>query len=449
MKVSLKRKIDMTFFLVTVVFCILIWSTYNRANTVTKNREIIAQTYNTNTVLEKILTSTIDIETGGRGYTITGKENFLQIYDSGNIEVNNWLDSLEDMKGSVEEDEKHIKELRNLVDLKKNFTKLTIETRRNEGMEKAAAMISMGRGKQIMDSIRGKIENYQKGQLEILTAKLAETDDNVRARNLNFLAFVIVTFIIVIFAYTRIRVNAKQIVLDGVIQTKLSDELAFQNQQLNDFANITSHNLRSSAANMTSLISMVDDKSNLDEYQNIFGMLRKVAENLNSSLNELIEILKIKKNRAIEKENIRFETVFVKITETLQGDIINNNAIVEGDFSAAPEVMFSNLYMESILQNLISNAMKYRSPQRDAKIKVSSEIVQGQVVMHVSDNGLGIDLAKYGGKIFGMYQMFHKHPDAKGIGLFITKAQVENLGGKISVHSDGSSGTTFTVRFAK
>lgn len=449
MKVSLKKKIDLTFFLVSVVFCVLIWSTYNRASTVSKNREIISKTYNTNTVLEKILSSTIDIETGGRGYTITGKDNFLQIYDSGNAEVNNWLDSLEDMQGEIADEERHIQELRNLISLKRDFTARTIETRRKEGMDKAVAMVSSGRGKQIMDSIRVRVETFQKEQLEILTAKLAETDQNVKARNLNFLAFVVVTFFIVIFAYSRIRKNADQIVLDGVIQTKLSDELAFQNQQLNDFANITSHNLRSSAANMTSLIAMVDEKSSLDEYQNIFSMMRKVAENLNASLNELIEILKIKKNRAIEKETIRFETVFQRITETLQGDIIKNNATVVSDFSAAPEVQFSNIYMESILQNLIGNAMKYRSPEREPVISVTSELSQGHVLLHISDNGLGIDLQKYGGKIFGMYQMFHKHPDAKGIGLFITKAQIENLGGKISVHSDGQSGTTFTVRFGK
>ncbi|RYZ83644.1 MAG: HAMP domain-containing histidine kinase, partial [Proteobacteria bacterium] len=197
------------------------------------------------------------------------------------------------------------------------------------------------------------------------------------------------------------------------------------------------------------LISMVDDKSSLEEYENVFSMMRKVAQNLNASLNELIEILKIKKSRAIELENIDLQSVCTKVTETLQGDIITNNATVACDFSEAPQVSFSNIYMESILQNLIGNAMKYRSPDRDPVIKISSEISQGHVLLHVSDNGLGIDLAKYGGKIFGMYQMFHKHPDAKGIGLFITKAQIENLGGKISVHSDGYNGTTFTVRFAR
>jgi sensor histidine kinase regulating citrate/malate metabolism len=93
--------------------------------------------------------------------------------------------------------------------------------------------------------------------------------------------------------------------------------------------------------------------------------------------------------------------------------------------------------------------MKYKSPDRDPVIKVRSEIQNGEILLHISDNGLGIDLERHGNKIFGMYQMFHKHPDAKGIGLFITKAQIENLGGTITVTSDGINGSTFTVNFGK
>ncbi|NUY80935.1 CHASE3 domain-containing protein [Flavobacterium sp. MAH-1] len=446
---SLKNKIDLTFLLVAVVFCGLIWSTYNRAYSVTKNRHIISQTYNTNTVLEKILSSMIDIETGARGYTITGKENFLEIYESGNKDVEEWIDSLEDMKRGKSADDKRISELKRLIDSKKAFTILTIEARRNKGMEEAAAMISTGQGKAIMDSLRERIAVYQKSQLQILTEKLAETDANIKARNFNFFLFVIVMFALLVFAYGRIRMNAKQMMIDGVIQEKLSDELAYQNQQLNDFANITSHNLRSSAANMTSLISLVDEKSGVEEYRNVFTMMRKVASNLNDSLNELIEILRIKKSRPADKEPVHFVDVYLRVTETLQGDVLNNKATLESDFNEAPTVMFSKIHLESVLQNLIGNAMKYKSPDRDPVIKVRSEIQNGEILLHISDNGLGIDLERHGNKIFGMYQMFHKHPDAKGIGLFITKAQIENLGGTITVTSDGINGSTFTVNFGK
>lgn len=446
---SLKNKIDFTFTLVSISFCILIYSTYNRANTVSKNRKVISETYNTNTVLEKILSSTIDIETGARGYTITGQQGFLNVYNSGNANLRVWLDSLEEMKGDDTLETAHILELNRLISAKQDFTAKVIHTRNKEGMEGAAKLISTAQGKNIMDSIRIKIGNYQKSQLEILTAKLAETDQNIKARNLNFMLFVVVTFLIVIFAYTKIRKNAKQIVQDGIIQAKLSDELTFQNQQLNDFANQASHNLRSSAANMSSLIDIIEDKSSMDDYRMVFELLKKISNNLNQSLNELIEILRIKKNRTIDKESINFNDIYVRVSETLQGDILKANARIEVDFSKAAHVMFSKIYLESIMQNLISNAIKYRSPDRDPVLQVYSEDQNGYILLHVKDNGLGIDLARHGHKIFGMYQMFHKHPEAKGIGLFITKSQVENLGGKITVSSDGHSGTAFNVRFPK
>jgi signal transduction histidine kinase len=243
--------------------------------------------------------------------------------------------------------------------------------------------------------------------------------------------------------------NAKQIVRDGEIQTKLGDELAYQNQQLNDFANIISHNLRSSSSNMQSLITLVDDDSAIDEYRNVFGMMKKVAQNLHESLNDLIEVLHIKKNKAQETESVSFAQVFEKVSSTLQGDILKHKARLTSDFSKAANVVFSKLYLESIFQNLIGNAMKYKSPECPPEIKAWTEIDNGQTVLHIQDNGLGIDLKKHGHKIFGMYQMFHKHPEAKGIGLFITKTQIENCGGTISVSSDGHSGTTFTIRFAK
>ncbi|RYG24482.1 MAG: HAMP domain-containing histidine kinase, partial [Chitinophagaceae bacterium] len=264
---------------------------------------------------------------------------------------------------------------------------------------------------------------------------------------ISFGLFVLVTVFFGFIAYRKIRANAKKMINDGALQVKLSDELAFQNHQLNDFANITSHNLRSSAANMTSLIEIAEEKSTLEDYKMIFEMMKKVSGNLNDSLNELIEILHIKRNTSVEKETLHFEEIFTTVTETLQGEILKSEATVNADFSAARSVLFSKIYLESIVQNLIGNSLKYRSPERKPVVNVRTFRISGKIVLEVSDNGLGIDLTRYGHKIFGMHQVFHKHPDAKGIGLFMTKAQIESLGGKIEVQSNGVDGTTFSVYF--
>ena len=101
--------------------------------------------------------------------------------------------------------------------------------------------------------------------------------------------------------------------------------------------------------------------------------------------------------------------------------------------------------MDSILLNLFTNAIKYQDQTRQLKLKISAKREDGYVVLNFKDNGLGIDMERHKDKIFGMYKTFHKHKDAKGIGLFITKNQVEAMEGKISLQSKVGKGSTFTV----
>ena len=446
-KLSLKNKIDIAFGVVAVIFVVLIYSTYNRAQSVKENREIIYHTSNVNNILEKVLTSSIDIETGTRGYAITGKENYLEAFNNGSKKIDIWLDSLRSMNNNNQEQLQKIDSIERLINSKKRISQLTIDTRKNLGLIEASKLVEIGRGKEVMDSIRKIVADFQQTQINLLSKKLVETDENVKKRNSVFLLFVSITIVIIFIAYRIIRKTAEKSVQKEVIQADLITELSIQNNQMNDFANITSHNLRSPAANITSLISMVDENSKLEDYKKIFEMLRKVSINLNETLNHLLEILSIKKNKVIEKEIIILDEIFIKTTETLQGEILNSEAEIESDFNTAPQIEFPRIYIESIFHNLISNALKYRSPNRKPKITVRTEVSDNQILLSVKDNGLGIDLAQHGNKIFGMHKVFHKHPDANGIGLFMTKAQIESLGGKIYVKSEVDSGTTFTVVF--
>jgi signal transduction histidine kinase len=101
--------------------------------------------------------------------------------------------------------------------------------------------------------------------------------------------------------------------------------------------------------------------------------------------------------------------------------------------------------MRSILQNLISNSLKYSSPERRPVIKISSQPKKDSIILSISDNGLGLDLAKHSENLFKIRKVFHNHPAAKGFGLFITKSQVTALGGKIWVESQPDVGSTFHV----
>lgn len=227
---------------------------------------------------------------------------------------------------------------------------------------------------------------------------------------------------------------------------KASAELQQQNNQLNEFAHIISHNLRSPVGNIQALISLVNESSSKEEYALIFEKLKNTSQSLRNTLNDLLETLSVREGQS-EKNTLKFEDAFVRVRHDLEGEILSCNASVIFDFKDCTHIDYSKTYLESILLNLISNALKYRSPVRLPKIQVTTFVKNNRKILRVSDNGLGIDLDRHGEKVFGFKKTFHENSDARGIGLFLIKTQIETLGGTISVESKEGTGTTFTVTF--
>jgi signal transduction histidine kinase len=227
----------------------------------------------------------------------------------------------------------------------------------------------------------------------------------------------------------------------------LAIKLQEQNRQLDEFAHIISHNLRSPVGNIKALISLLDADSTLLDYQQIFEKIKTVSHNLGETMNELMETLKVKTDTDIPRVELRFKEIFDKVIQSLEGDLIHCSASVTFDFNDAPKLYYSKAYLESIFQNLLSNALKYASPKRKPEIKVTTSKVSTGIELRVQDNGLGIDMAKHGNKLFGLHKTFHTHKDAKGVGLFLVKTQVEALGGSIKAESEVDVGTTFIIRF--
>lgn len=113
----------------------------------------------------------------------------------------------------------------------------------------------------------------------------------------------------------------------------------------------------------------------------------------------------------------------------------------------ADTIQSIDTYLESILYNLIYNGIKYCRDDVKSTIQIHSYKKRNRVYIEVEDNGIGIDLDRFGKKIFGLYQRFHDHVNGKGIGLYLVKTQVEALQGKISIDSEVNRGTTFKLTF--
>ena len=228
----------------------------------------------------------------------------------------------------------------------------------------------------------------------------------------------------------------------------LAQKLLSQNTQLEDFAQITSHNLRAPVSNLNSLLDMYDMSIDQTEKEEVFDNFKKVIDHLTLTLNTLVQALKVK-NQDVSKTTVFFDETLQITKEILAAQIIQNNAKITFDFSEVNKISFNKIYFESIFLNLVENALKYRSLTRTPEIHIWTTLFDGKAVLNIKDNGLGIDLKRHKHKLFGLNKVFHRHPEARGVGLFMTKLHVEALGGSIAAESVVDKGTTFIINFNK
>lgn len=224
-----------------------------------------------------------------------------------------------------------------------------------------------------------------------------------------------------------------------------------QNNSLMNFAHIVSHNLRSHAANLTMISEFATDESLDDEIRkDSLGMLGKASQGLNDTISHLNEVVQVKLETDQKLKSVQLHPLVNKVLADIQALIQENKVVIETDVPEKLEVRGVVAYLESIILNLVTNAIKYKDlNKKTSMVSIKAEEKDETVVLTVADNGLGIDLEKFGEKLFGMYKTFHGNEDARGIGLFITKNQIESMGGKITVNSQPLVGTTFEVTLLK
>ncbi len=228
----------------------------------------------------------------------------------------------------------------------------------------------------------------------------------------------------------------------------LISELTQNNKDLKQFSYITSHNLRAPLSNLTGLLNLIEDVPiENEELKEIINGFSKSTNQLNETINDLVNVIIIKDSPSIQKEDIIIKDVFENVFSQLSFLISIKKPIIKIDFHDSEIINLNKSYIESILLNLMTNSLRYFDPKKQLKITISSKKTDLETIILFTDNGIGIDLDRNKDKIFGLYQRFHDYPDSKGLGLYLVKSQVESMGGKISVESQVGIGTTFTITF--
>jgi signal transduction histidine kinase len=230
--------------------------------------------------------------------------------------------------------------------------------------------------------------------------------------------------------------------------TSTNNELIKHNNELRQFSYTVSHNLRGPVASLSGLINLIDARQFDGETADIFNHIKTSLEKLETIIKDLTKIIDIRHDIFHVRQQVDLRNELRDILAGIQREIHQHGIQVITELNE-PVIYSVKPMVHSILYNLITNAMKYRSPQREPEIRIRSRSVGNHFVIEVEDNGLGIDLKNHKENLFKLYKRFHFHTDGKGLGLYLVKLQSESLGGYVEVDSHVNKGTTFTVYLAK
>jgi signal transduction histidine kinase len=263
---------------------------------------------------------------------------------------------------------------------------------------------------------------------------------------------------ILVFAYEITeQVRARQAIEESRQQTQvLADELAATNQRLrrtnadlDTFVYTASHDLKAPIANLEGLFTALRQQLPAEALQaplvaRLLGMMDDAVGRFRETLAHLTDVSKLQQADGQPAEAVDLAALVRAVRLDLAIDLAAAGASLTVDVGACPTVHFSAKNLRSIVYNLLSNALKYRAPDRLPLIVLRCRYAPGQLLLEVQDNGLGLDATQQG-KLFGMFRRLHTHVEGSGVGLYMVKRMVENAGGTITVQSQPGVGSTFTV----
>ncbi|QHJ05948.1 PAS domain-containing sensor histidine kinase [Hymenobacter busanensis] len=257
------------------------------------------------------------------------------------------------------------------------------------------------------------------------------------------------------------QVQARRVVEEGGQQARaLAEELAASNQQLvrtnadlDNFIYTASHDLKAPISNIEGLLNLLQEElpASVVAEQHVAASLARMldaVERFKRTIDHLTDVSKLQKEHDSAATSVDLAAVVEDVRQDLLPLIHSTGAKLVVDVSAQPPVQFSQKNLRSVVYNLLSNALKYHSPDRPPHVDVRAHVRAGYTVLEVHDNGLGIEPV-YWPRLFTMFQRFHTHVEGSGIGLYMVKRMVDNAGGRIEVHSQPGAGTTFFVHLPK
>lgn len=305
----------------------------------------------------------------------------------------------------------------------------------------------------------GTLEGVQQGlfidQINRISNTLTEKEREfshvlgVAARKISTLLFwfnLVVILIVLISASAFTFSMIRELELSREELRLNNERLVSTNQKLDSFIYASSHDLKSPINNLEGLLQLFESRGEtVTEWQTqIIDKMKLSSSALKETISDIERLLEVDRAEGDDLEEILFEELLNQIL--MENEMSFNLAPdqIKTNFEV-PALQYSRIALKSVLYNLVSNAAKYRSPERKVVIKVSTFEKHGRIHLKVEDNGLGIDLNLHGNKLFKMFKRFHPNVQGSGLGLYAVKQIAEKNDGNVFVESEPDKGCTFTV----
>ena len=241
--------------------------------------------------------------------------------------------------------------------------------------------------------------------------------------------------------------HAKIIKTQNEELNRLNKELKLKNDALDSFVYRVSHDLKAPTVNIEALLQLIKKTMKKDQpmVNQAIAHMGNSAAKLKQTIFDLLEVSRIEKRLNEKAERLELSAVANEVIGEIRTQIEETGAEIECDFSKVNAIDFSKANLKSLFANLMTNAIKYRSPERIPTLKIAAEQEGDHLSISFRDNGLGIDLEQHGSKLFKMFNRFHGHVEGSGVGLYIVNKVVTDSEGHMDVESKVGEGTCFKV----
>jgi len=444
MKLYFKRGVVSGFIITILVISVVGVYAYVSIGSLIEGSIIQSRSLLIATCAEKVLLTSIDLETGQRGYVITGDSSFLEPYDNAIQSVDINLTKLREAMDEFPEKRATIDELQRLVNQKMEIVKGTVEAR-SISFEAAQERIQRGDGKRLMDRIRVLIDSLRGTENERLAMEQASSGSQLYSIQYLLTGSLAVPAFIVVILFYSINANLNEREKAASLLRKANKDITTLNGELESFSYSVSHDLRAPLRSVNGYANvLLEDYGDVldDEAKRTISVIARNGQRMGELIDDLLDFSRLGR-KELMRSSLSMGEMVNNVIESIR-ETAHYNPKAKIDVRNLPDVHADNSMIRQVWYNLIANALKYSGKNENPAVEIGSFLREDDVCYYVRDNGVGFNMA-YADKLFGIFQRLHKHDEFEGtgVGLALTKRIIERHDGSVWAEGVLNEGATF------